>query len=148
MQQCYWIDYSHREQWLTQLFESEKLASDDISRLKKLVPNDHLERLEPGDDFSLYLIENMEDNNQALFSFWTDIGLAGMNFGGSTIWGHFDTNNELLLTEEFAHALNSSGNSVKGTVAYNLHGIRGIFANGTFYTLTTSPFPSGERWAT
>jgi len=147
MQRCDWIDYSHREQWLTQLFDAKHLVHDDLSRLKDLVPSDQLDRLEPGDDFSLYLIDNREEGNQALFSLWSDIGMAAMNFGDVTVWGHFDVTNELLLTEEFAVAIDSFGNCVKGTVAYNLHGIRGIFATGSFYTLITPPMPHQERRA-
>lgn len=147
MQRCDWIDYSRREQWLIKLYEAEQLAADDISRLKGVVPDDHLDRLEPGDDFTLYLINNQEEGIRGLFSFWTEIGIAGMNFGSATVWGHFDRGNELLLTEEIAKALDSYGNCVTGTVAYNLYGVRGIFANGSFFTLFPLPDLAEERRA-
>ncbi len=50
-------------------------------------------------------------------------------------WPVWDENEELVLTEEYAEAMDLVGMTVKGQLAYNTHGVRGIYSDGDFYTI-------------
>ena len=135
MKWCEWIDYAERENSFSAIFESGSLTAADIRALQTILPAEQLKQIRMGDELAVYFIENRIEGIQAVLTLWVKLDLACISVDDTTAWGFFDELNCLMLTEQFEKATESSGNQVMGTLAYNLHGIKGIYARNYFYTL-------------
>jgi hypothetical protein len=59
--------------------------------------------------------------------------MAAIETPQGSIWGDWDEEEELLLTEDFEEAQTVDGSPVNGRIAYSLLGHRGIYSSGNFY---------------
>jgi hypothetical protein len=135
MQWCEWVDYTEREDCFSAIFESSSLAAADIRTLETILPAEQLKQIRKGDDLAVYFINNPIEGTKAVLTLWVNLDMACISVDGATIWGHFDERSGLMLTEQFEKATESTGNHVTGTLAFNLHGVKGIYARSYFYTL-------------
>jgi hypothetical protein len=135
MQWCEWIDYTEREDCFSAIFESSSLSAADMRTLGTILPTEQLKQIRKGDDLAVYFINNPIEGIQAILTLWVNLDMACISVDGTTIWGYFDDLSSLMLTEQFAKATEYTGNQVMGTEAYNLHGVKGIYARSYFYTL-------------
>jgi hypothetical protein len=135
MQWCEWIDYTEREDCFSAIFESSSLSAADMRTLGTILPTEQIKQIRKGDDLAVYLINNQIEGIQAILTLWVNLDMACISVDSTTIWGYFDDLSSLMLTEQFAKATEYTGNQVMGTEAYNLHGVKGIYARSYFYTL-------------
>ena len=135
MQWCEWIDYSERDNCFSAIFESGSLTAADIRTLGTILPAEQLKQIRIGDDLAVYFIDNPIEEIQAVLTLWVSLDMACISVDDATIWGYFDERSSLMLTEQFEKATEYTGNQVMGTHAYNLHGVKGIYARNCFYTL-------------
>jgi hypothetical protein len=135
MQWCEWIDYTEREDCFSAIFESSSLSAADMRTLGTILPTEQIKQIRKGDDLAVYFINNPIEGIQAILTLWVNLDMACISVDGTTIWGYFDDLSSLMLTEQFAKATEYTGNQVMGTEAYNLHGVKGIYARSYFYTL-------------
>jgi hypothetical protein len=135
MQWCEWIDYTEREDCFSAIFESSSLSAADMRTLGTILPTEQIKQIRNGDDLAVYFINNQIEGIQAILTLWVNLDMACISVDSTTIWGYFDDLSSLMLTEQFAKATEYTGNQVMGTEAYNLHGVKGIYARSYFYTL-------------
>jgi hypothetical protein len=135
MQWCEWIDYTEREDCFSAIFESSSLSAADMRTLGTILPTEQIKQIRKGDDLAVYFINNQIEGIQAILTLWVNLDMACISVDSTTIWGYFDDLSSLMLTEQFAKATEYTGNQVMGTEAYNLHGVKGIYARSYFYTL-------------
>jgi hypothetical protein len=135
MQWCEWIDYTEREDCFSAIFESSSLSAADMKTLGTILPTEQIKQIRKGDDLAVYFINNQIEGIQAILTLWVNLDMACISVDSTTIWGYFDDLSSLMLTEQFAKATEYTGNQVMGTEAYNLHGVKGIYARSYFYTL-------------
>ena len=135
MKWCEWIDYAERENCFSAIFESGSLTAADIRALQTILPVEQLKQIRMGDELAVYFIDNRIEGIQAVLTLWVKLDLACISVDDTTDWGFFDDLNGLMLTEQFEKATECTGNHVMGTLAYNRHGVKGIYARNYFYTL-------------
>jgi len=100
-----------------------------------MVPEDQQGELEEGDDIAVYDINNTVDEIKGRLTIWFNKEMACIDINNCSIWGYWDEIEELVLTEEYAEAKDPGGIIAKGKLAYNTHGIGGIYSDGNFYTI-------------
>jgi len=106
--------------------------------VKETVPADQLSQIEGGDEISVYALEGPSADRSRRMTIWYNKEMAAIETPEGSIWGDWDEDEELLLTEEFGVAQAVDGSSVNGRIAYNLLGLRGLYSSGHFYLFTDS----------
>jgi hypothetical protein len=135
MTYCDFIDYSDRDDSLVPVLDFQTVTLSNIERVKQTVPIDQQEQVEEGDDIAVYDIDNTIEGIKGKLTIWYNKEMACMDINNYSIWGHWDENDELIMTEEYAEAKDPVGMTVTGQLAYNIHGVRGIYSGGNFYTI-------------
>lgn len=142
---CKLVDYSERALRPIELFKYDSVIRDNIAELKEVLPADQLEKMEEGDSLSIYIIDNHIESFKALLTIWHNKGVACIDTGIGSIWGEWKQEAELLLTFEFEEGKDDKGVAVMGRIAYNIHGIKGIYSQGKFYTVLDEE-EKDEQW--
>jgi len=132
---CDIIDYADRGESLVPVLDFQTVTLGNIKRVKQLVPADQREHVEEGDDIAIYDINNAIEGINGKLTIWYNKEMACLDIDNRSIWGHWDENDELVITEEFAEAKDPGGITVSGQLAYNTHGVRGIYRDGDFFTI-------------
>ena len=101
--------------------------------IKETVPADQLSQVEGGDDISVYAVDGPSVDRSRRMTIWYNKEMAAIETPQGSIWGDWDEEEELLLTEDFEEAQTADGVPVNGRIAYNLIGLRGIYSSGNFY---------------
>jgi len=135
MRECEQVDYSGRNDSLIVLYKCPSVTAEDLSSIKEVLP-DHSSHVYEGDVLTIYIVDNRTEGIEGLLSIWHRKEKARFNTGGRTIWGDWNEEAGLLVTEDFAEAGDMAGAAITGRIAYNSHGIRGIYSEGRFFTLT------------
>jgi len=135
MTYCDFIDYADRDESLVPVLDFQTVTLGNIERVKKIVPIGQREQVEEGDDIAVYDIDNSIEGIKGKLTIWYNKEMACLDIGNCCIWGHWNENDELVMTEEYAEAKDPVGVTVSGQLSYNTHGIRGIFDDGSFYTI-------------
>ena len=134
MKSCELVDYSHRTESLITLYEYLHVTPADIAEVRDIIP-DQMDQVEGGDALAIYIIDNRIEGVRGLLTVWPGKGMASIDMGNGTIWGEWEEGHNLVVTEEFDEEKDEEGVAVMGRIAYNTHGMRGIFSRGDFYTL-------------
>jgi hypothetical protein len=108
----------------------------NTTMVKNAVPRDQFKRIEVGDEMSVYAINSSVANSPRRFTIWYNKEMAAIETSEGSIWGDWDEEEKLLLTEVFQEAQDVYGYSVGGRIAHNLLGHSGIYSSGKFYLLT------------
>ena len=135
MNRCELLDYSDRDECLQPVVESLNVTQRSKEFLQMFVSQDKLEKMEEGDEIAIYRLNNPVEGISGELLILYSKAIACINTGNGNVWGDWDEDNELLLTEEFEEAKDEEGVAVMGRVAYNTQGIRGIYSRGECYTL-------------
>lgn len=135
MTYCDFKDYSDRDESLVPVLDFQTVTLSNIERVKRIVPVDQQEQVEEGDDIAVYAIDNTIEGIKGKLTIWYNKEMACMDINNYSIWGDWDENDELVMTEEYAEAKDPVGMTVNGQLAYNTHGVRGIYKDGNFYTI-------------
>ena len=135
MTYCDFKDYSDRDESLVPVLDFQTVTLSNIERVKRIVPVDQQEQVEEGDDIAVYDIDNTIEGIKGKLTIWYNKEMACMDINNYSIWGDWDENDELVMTEEYAEAKDLVGMTVNGQLAYNTHGVRGIYRDGNFYTI-------------
>ena len=135
---CEPVAYSGRPESLITLYECPSVSTDDIASMKHVIP-DQVAHVENGDKLTIYIVDNRIEEIKGVLTVWHVKGRARMNTGHGNIWGDWEEDAKLLVTEEFVEdAEDGNGREVMGRIAYNTHGMRGIYSRGKFFTLLDS----------
>jgi hypothetical protein len=102
--------------------------------VKDAVPHDQLRHIDVGDEMSVYAVIGSVENVPRRLTIWYNKEVAAIETSEGSIWGDWDEDVGLLLTEEFEQAEDEY--SIGGRIAHNLLGHRGIYSSGNFYLLT------------
>jgi hypothetical protein len=132
---CDFIDYSDRDESLVPVLDYQSVTLSNIEKVKQIVPIDQQEQVEEGDDIAVYDIDNTIEGIKGKLTIWYNKDVACIDINDFSIWGYWDENDELVLTEEYVEAKDAVGVSINGQLAYNTHGVRGIYRDGNFYTI-------------
>jgi len=135
MTYCDFKDYSDRDESLVPVLDFQTVTLSNIERVKRIVPVDQQEQVEEGDGIAVYDIDNTIEGIKGQLTIWYNKEMACMDINNYSIWGDWDENDELVMTEEYAEAKDPVGMTVNGQLAYNTHGVRGIYKDGNFYTI-------------
>lgn len=134
MKICDMIDYSGRPSSLIELYRFPAVTLEEICEIRDVIP-DQMTEVEEGDDLILYIVDNRVEGVKGLITIWPGKEMACIDMGAGPLWGDWRSDEQLVLTEEFDEVKDADGMPVMGRVAYNTHGLRGIYSQGIFYTL-------------
>lgn len=132
---CELVDYSGRPGSLIELYEYPVITRKDIAEVRGVISSDQMERVEEGDFLGVYIVDNRIEGIRGLLTIWHNKGMACFDRGSSAAWGVWEQDKGLVLTAKMEEAKDEEGAAVTGRVAYNTHGVRGIYAREKFYTL-------------
>lgn len=132
---CMLVDYSDRTFRPIELFKYDAVRPEERSALMEVLPPDQQAKIEDGEALGVYIIDNRIEKFTALLTIWYSKGIACIDTGTGSIWGEWRQESELLLTFELEEGKDDHGNIIMGRAGYNIHGIRGIYAEGKWYTL-------------
>ena len=135
---CELIDYSDRDESLFPVLDYQTVTLSNIEGVKQVVPIEQHGQIEEGDDIAVYYIVNTIEGINCKLTIWYNKEMACIDINNRSIWGSWDENEELVLTEEYAEAKDFAGNTIKGLFAYNTHGVKGIYGDGNFYTIMSA----------
>ena len=135
MARCERLDYTYRDDSLVPLVEYHQVTQGSMATLGESVYPEHLAEIEEGDEIAVYRIENRVEAISGTLIIWYNKEMACINIGNGNAWGDWDEEAELVISEEFAEARDEDGLVLAGRIAYNTHGIRGIYKYGIFHTL-------------
>lgn len=135
---CIRVDLSEYQEEPEALIDYVSVSLQTAKMIKETVPADQLSQIEGGDDISVYAVDGSSVDRSRRLTIWYNKEMAAIETPGGSIWGDWDEDEELLLTEEFEEARTVDGSPVNGRIAYNLLGLRGIYSAGDFYLFTDS----------
>ena len=135
---CIPIDLSEYQNEPVEIIEYVSVTLQKAKMVMESVPADQMSQIEAGDEISVYAIDGPASNGTKRLTIWYNKEMAAIETSEGSIWGDWDENEELLLTEEVVEAHDLDGSSVNGRIAYNLLGLRGIYSSGNFYLFTDS----------
>lgn len=133
---CIRVDLSEYREEPEAIIDYVSVSLHNARRVKESVPADQLNQIESGDDISVYAVGGSATGRSRRITIWYNKEMAAIETPEGSIWGDWDEEEELLLTEEFEEAKAADGSPVNGRIAYNLHGLRGIYSSGNFYLFT------------
>jgi hypothetical protein len=117
------------------IIEYVTVTPQNAIMVRDSVPADQIRHIEVGDEMSVYAVDGSAPRRLTI---WYNKEVAAIETSEGSIWGDWDEDEELLLTEEFEEAQDIDGSSVGGRIAHNLLGHSGIYSSGKFYVLTES----------
>lgn len=106
--------------------------------VKDAVPRDQVRHIEVGDEMSVYAVNSSVASSPLRFTIWYNKEMAAIETSEGSIWGDWDEEEKLLLTEVFEQAEDIYGYPVGGKIAHTLIGHSGIYSSGKFYLLAES----------
>ena len=133
---CIRMDLSEYQEEPEALIDYVSVSLQNARKVKESVPADQLSQIESGDDISVYAVDGPSADRSRRMTIWYNKEMAAIETPEGSIWGDWDEEGELLLTEEFAEAQTVDGSPVNGRIAYNLLGLRGVYSSGDFYLFT------------
>ncbi len=133
MREYEFIDYSCIEEEPETFLDFTMVTCNNIARIRKAIPNDQRDHVKENDEVAVYFIRNSAGETNRKLTVWYNREIAAIETSGGSIWGDWDEDEELLLTEEFETAQDCEGSMLIGRISYNKYGIRGIYASGRFY---------------
>jgi hypothetical protein len=131
---CEFVDYSERPESLITLYEFRHITPADIPEVRDIIPG-QMDQVDEGDALIVSIIDNRIEGVKGLLTVWPGKRIACIDAGNGIIWGEWEEDHNLVMTEEFEEEKDDDGQPVMGRIAYNTHGMRGIFSRGSFYTL-------------
>jgi hypothetical protein len=134
MVECELVDYSARPESLIMLFEKPAVTVDDLAAIKDILPCQWAQ-VRAGDDLSIYIVDNRTEGVKGLLTVWHGKEKACIDTGDGNVWGDWKEDAKLIVTEEYEEAKDVAGMEVMGRIAYNAHGVRGIYSQRRFFTL-------------
>ena len=134
MVECELIDYSERPESLIMLFKYPAVTVNDIAAIKDILP-DQWAQVRAGDDLSIYVVDNRTEGVKGLLTVWHGKEKACIDMGDGNVWGDWQEDAKLIVTEEYEEAKDDDGMDIMGRIAYNSHGMRGIYSRRRFFTL-------------
>lgn len=138
MPTCIRMDHSEYQEEPQALIEYVSVSLQNAKMVKETVPADQLGQIEGGDDISVYAVDGPSVDRSRRMTIWYNKEMAAIETPKGSIWGDWDEEEELLLTEDFEEAHTVEGSPVNGRIAYNLRGLRGIYSSGNFYLFSDS----------
>jgi hypothetical protein len=120
------------------IIEYLSVTLQNASLVRDSVPSDQISQIEAGDEISVYAVAGSATDGPKRLTIWYNKEVAAIETAEGSIWGDWDEDEELLLTEEFEESQDVDDASVSGRIAYNLSGLRGIFSSGGFYPFINS----------
>lgn len=134
MAYCELVDYSDRTGSLIKLYEYPAVTLADIAEVRDVIP-DLMDQVDEGDELVVYIVDNRTEGFKGLLTIWNRKGMACIDLGEGAVWGDWEMEPSLVVTEEFEEAEDDRGMAVAGRIAFNTHGVRGIYSHGEFFTL-------------
>jgi len=134
MKEYQFIDYSCIEEEPETCLDYTIVTFNNIARVKKAVPPDQRDHVREDDEIAVYSVKGSDDENKRRLTIWFNREIAAIETPSGSIWGDWDEEEELMLTEDFETAQDSEGSTLLGRVSYNIYGICGIYVSGRFYT--------------
>ena len=128
------VDYSDRHGSLITLYEYRNVTPADIVEVRDVIP-DQMDQVEEGDALVVSIIDNRIEGVKGLLTVWPGKEMACIDTGNGPIRGVWEEDHNLVVTEEFEEEKDDDGLAVMGRIAYNIHGMRGIFSRERFFTL-------------
>ena len=137
MPSCDYADFSVREDSLIKLCEYPEVSLSDMDEIKEIVSYLPLplSQVKEGDELTISIIDNRIEGVKGFLSIWHNRGIACINTGADTVWGKWNEDERVLLTGESEIADENASSAIIGEIAYNSHGIRGIYSQGIFFRL-------------
>lgn len=137
MTRCELIDYSGRFESLIKLCGYSAVSMGDLSEIKEIISYIQLPsyQVQEGDNFFIFIIDNRVEGIKGFLAIWQNREMACLNIGNGNVWGKWEKQHNLLLTDEYEIGEEADGTEVAGRVVYNSHGIGGIYSQGRFYTI-------------
>ena len=129
------IDYSCVKECPEAVLEFATVSMHNILSIRKAVPDDQRDFVEEGDEMAVYAVKHSDPACKRRLTIWFNKEIAAIETSEGSVWGDWDEDEELLLTEEFEKAQDVDDSIIMGRRAYNLYGISGIYASGRFYSL-------------
>ena len=138
MPTCIRLDSSEYQEEPQALIEYLSVSPQNAGMVKDAVPADQLSQVEGGDEISVYAVDGPPVDCSRRMTIWYNKEMAAIETPQGSIWGDWDEEEELLLTEDFEEAQTADGAPVNGRIAYNLLGLRGLYSSGNFYVFSDS----------
>lgn len=132
------IDYSCIEEEPEMVLDFSIVTQDNVARVKKAVPHDQRDHVKVNDELAVHSVKESDGDGKRRLTVWFNKEIAALETSDGSIWGDWDDDEELLLTEKIETAQEIEGSTIIGRRAYNIYGICGIYASGRFYSLVDS----------
>jgi len=132
---CRLVDYSDRPDGLVELHNFDCVTRETLREARSIIVSGHFGPVEVGDRIEAFIVDNRTDGVQAVLTVWHTKGVACLDKGEGRIWGDWQRDARLVLTYEFQEVKDVRGTPGIARIAYNVHGMRGTWEGGKFYTL-------------
>ena len=135
---CKRIDLTECQDEPQTIIDYLSVTLQNASMVRDSVPSDQISQIEAGDEISVYSVVGSAAGGPKRLTIWYNKEAAAIETAEGSIWGDWDEDEELLLTEDFEESQDVDGASVSGRIAYNLYGFRGIYSSDGFYPFINS----------
>jgi len=135
MESCRLVDYSDRPECLIELHNFDCVTHETLRDARSAIVTGHFGPVEVGDRIVSFIVDNRTEGVQGLLTVWRNKGVACLDKGEGKIWGDWQEDEKLVLTYDFQEVKGLRGTPAIARIAYNVHGMRGVWEGGKFYTL-------------
>lgn len=115
------------------LVKSVLVNAENMPIVMKILPQDQNEVLRIGDMISVIYFSRFECGARGTITIWNGTRKGAISLEGGSIWGEWDEERHLLVTDMHEETWSAYGVAISGKVSYNIEGMKGIFSSGTFY---------------
>ena len=135
MLKCDMADLSDRSENLIKLCEYTNVTVIDIPEIEEIISYLQLPlyQVQEGDNLSVYIVDNRLKLIKGYLAIWHNKGIACINIDSLQLWGEWEENNMLVLSEILEVGEYVEGGVITGRKAYNTDGARGIYSQGRFF---------------
>jgi len=143
---CENIDYAGRDASMIELYRYPAVTRDEIATLREVLSPVQLVQVTEGDSLHAYIVDNRIEGVVGLLTIWDNRPIACLDTGFGAVWGAWDRDRQVLVTDDAMEAEGDGGAVIRGKTAYNSHGVKGIFSGGIFHTISADDPCRAEQY--
>ena len=115
------------------VFRNVPVNDRNMHTIRGVIPSDQKEVLQTGDTVSVIYFSNPSHGIRGTITIWNGSLKGAISIGNGSIWGEWDEERRLLVTDMHEETWSAYGVAISGNISYNMDGMRGILSSGIFY---------------
>jgi hypothetical protein len=129
----YYRDAASISSMATPVLERQLVTDETIAELQGLTSPEQHGLFETGDDVSIYYFVNSSSVGRGTVTIWHNKGVAALATGQVTLFGSWDEQAGILITNLKDESWTRAGEHLLGNLTFNLKGDKGIYSCGMYY---------------